>query len=220
MRPIVATPYFFSSVKTLPEEWHQTMTCLETRRSDVEIGPIFCHVCFFKDCHASESSKVPFIWQLFVPAGRIYGLTDTINFHIQISGPSCSLHKLFSGTYLDADPENSATKKKSKNQKPFIHVNLLRQVSLTLYGTNSSNSILGEGTIWPIPPDLSSCDTTSCRSSQCREGNIDWDGEVRCRSDVTVGGFNVANVQVKVDFFYDFSEPSIYELLFCRTLSF
>ena len=66
---------------------------------------------------------------------------------------------------------------------------------------SSSNSILGEGTIWPIPPDLSSCGSTTCRSSQCRQGNsIDWDGEVRCRSDVTVGGFNAANVQVKVRF--------------------
>ena len=68
-----------------------------------------------------------------------------------------------------------------------------------LHGLNSSDSILGEGTIWPIPPDISSCGAT-CLSSQCPEGNIDWDGEVRCRSDVTVGGFNAANVQVKVGF--------------------
>jgi hypothetical protein len=49
MRPIVATPCFFSSVKTSPEEWHQAITCLKMRRSNVEMGPIFCHVCFFKD---------------------------------------------------------------------------------------------------------------------------------------------------------------------------
>ena len=69
---------------------------------------------------------------------------------------------------------------------------------------------MGEGTIWPIPPDLTSCGATStCRSSQCREGNIDWDGEVRCRNDVTIGGFHAANVQVKVGFFFDFSEVLI-----------
>ena len=45
MRPIVTTPYFFSSVKTSPEEWHQAITCLEMYRSHVEIGPIICHVC-------------------------------------------------------------------------------------------------------------------------------------------------------------------------------
>ena len=74
-----------------------------------------------------------------------------------------------------------------------------------------SDSILGEGTIWPIPPDLTSCGATStCLPSQCRrEGNIDWDGEVRCRSDITIGGFNTANVQVKVGFFLDFPQVFI-----------
>lgn len=63
---------------------------------------------------------------------------------------------------------------------------------MTLGEFNSWNDIiLGEGTIWPIPPDLSSCG---------RDTNIDWDGEVCCRSDVDVGGFDAANVQVKVSF--------------------
>ena len=52
-RPIVATPCFFSSVKTSPEEWHQAISCLETRSPDVEMGPILCHVCYFKDYCAS-----------------------------------------------------------------------------------------------------------------------------------------------------------------------
>lgn len=77
---------------------------------------------------------------------------------------------------------------------------------------------MGEGTIWPIPPDISSCGPT-CRSSQCGESNIDWDGEVRCRSDVTVGGFNIANVQVKVGFSLTFRSQYMNDI-FCRTLSF
>ena len=60
VRPIVATPCFFSSVKTTPEEWHQAITCLEMRRSDVEMGPIFCHVCFPKTTVPSNCN-VPFI---------------------------------------------------------------------------------------------------------------------------------------------------------------
>ena len=48
-RPIVATPCFFSSVKTSPEEWHQAITCLEMRPSEVKLGSIICHVCYFKD---------------------------------------------------------------------------------------------------------------------------------------------------------------------------
>ena len=90
-----------------------------------------------------------------------------------------------------------------------------------LYGLNSSDSILGEGTIWPIPPDIfdmSSCGPT-CRSLQCGESNIDWDGEVRCRSEVTVGGFNTTNVQVKVGFsFLTFQSQYLNDI--CRTLSY
>ena len=142
--------------------------------------------------------------QLFVPAGRIYCLTDNIHFHIQLTGLRCSLYTLFSGTDLDrVTPVNSATKNEPKNKKkPLICVTLLRQVSVMIQGESArNNSILGEGTIWPIPPDISSCGDTTCPPSQCRsEGHIDWDGEVRCRSDITVGGFNAANVQVKVGF--------------------
>jgi hypothetical protein len=71
---------------------------------------------------------------------------------------------------------------------------------------------LGEGIIRPIPPDLSSCGVTC----------IDWDGEVRCRSDVTVGGFNLADVQVKVGPFFSMTFQSLQYMNapLCRTLSF
>ena len=110
---------------------------------------------------------------------------------------------LFSGTDLarvtSAYSDTSATKNKLENKKPFMRVTLLRQTSVVIRGTNWSNSILGEGTIWPIPPDLSSCDAT-CRASEGHEGNIDWDGEVRCRSNVSAGGFDAPNLRVKVGF--------------------
>ena len=80
---------------------------------------------------------------------------------------------------------------------------------MTIQGESSRNNfILGEGTIWPIPPDISNCCDITCLPSKCRsEVNIDWDGEVRCRDDITVGGFNAANVQVKVgSFHYESSE--------------
>ena len=86
------------------------------------------------------------------------------------------------------------------NKKPLIRVILLRQVSVQIRGEHSSfNCTLGEGTIRPIPPDLSSCYVTS-GPSPYYEGNVDWEGEVHCQSDVTVGGFHAAGVEVKVGF--------------------
>ena len=59
-RPIVATPCFFSSVKTSPEEWHQALTCFEMRRT-VEMGPIVCHVCLISRTIASSFDLTPFV---------------------------------------------------------------------------------------------------------------------------------------------------------------
>ncbi|KAF8798905.1 hypothetical protein BYT27DRAFT_7202631 [Phlegmacium glaucopus] len=188
-RPLVATACLFSSIKTSPEEWYQAVTYLEMR-PNMEITPIICN--------------------LFVPAGRIYALTDTMKFHVQLAGLTCSLYMLFSGADMDldriasADSDSLATETNFQNGKPLVRVTLLRQVSVTVRReTTWSNSILGEGTIWPVPPDLSNCCATLGRYS---EGSIDWEGEVRCQSNVTVGGFNAANVQVK-DFIVLYISP-------------
>ena len=139
--------------------------------------------------------------QLFIPAGRIYGLTDTIPFHIQLAGYGCTLKELFSESVLldrvvSVDSGKTVASKKVPNMKPLLRVYLLRQISVTMRGESSwKNSVIGEGTINPMPPELTSC----CSSTDsCQVEHIDWEGEVRCGSDITVGGFNAANVQVKV----------------------
>jgi len=179
-RPIIPSPCFFSSLKTSPEEWYQAVTNL-VARPNVQIRPVTCH--------------------LFVPAGRIYGLTDTIPFHIQLAGYSCTLRDLFSESALldrvvSVNSDITVASKRAPKTKPLLRVYLLRQISVAMKGESSwKNTALGEGTISPMPPE-----STCCWSSTgpCQEGHIDWGGEVRCGSDITVGGFNAANVQVKV----------------------
>ena len=140
--------------------------------------------------------------QLFVPAGRIYALTDTIPFHIQLSGFGCTLRDLFSESVLldrvmSVDSQNTEASKKAPNTKPLLRVFLLRQMSVTSRSENSwKNNVVGEGTIIPMPPESTSC--CSNNTDPCQMAHIDWEGEVRCATDITVGGFNAANVQVKV----------------------
>ncbi|KAJ3509157.1 hypothetical protein NLJ89_g5366 [Agrocybe chaxingu] len=179
-RPIVRSPCFFSSVKTSPEEWYQAVTSLRTR-PNAKIDPITCH--------------------LFIPAGRIYGLRDKIPFHVQLSGIICTLKDVFAGCVsgldrvLSVDSSNTTASRRSPAANPLIRVYLLRQVSVSMKGTSAwRNMILGEGTLAPIPPDLSSCCSLT---RQCREGHVDWEGEVSCRDDITVGSFSAANVHVK-----------------------
>lgn len=138
------------------------------------------------------SESVEYV-QLFIPAGRVYGVHDIIPFHVQLSANTSVLAELFSSGPLlnritSADTCNSQPKSHTTS-KPLIRVYLVRQVLVSMKNTASwRNTVLGDGTIWPVPPAFSSC---SCDA-------IDWGGEVRCREGIDVGGFEAVNVQVKV----------------------
>jgi len=200
-RPILPSPCFFSSVKTSPEEWYQAVTYPKTRPS-AKIDPVSCHV----SSSLCTLHSIPFVdtlyWQLFVPAGRIYGITDKIPFHVQLAGKTCSLRELFSEPLLErvrsADSTNTIVPHtKTTPAKPLIRVYLLRQIAVTVKGSSAwRNKVIGEGTIWPMPPEHTSC--CSSETSGCREDHVDWEGEVRCNDDITAGSFDVANVNVKV----------------------
>lgn len=64
------------------------------------------------------------------------------------------------------------------------------------------NVVLGEGQI--SPPD---CDAGASMSSLQADHleHVDWEGHVRCDSNVSIGGFNAGTVTVKVRFFYSLS---------------
>ncbi|KAF9483491.1 hypothetical protein BDN70DRAFT_873780 [Pholiota conissans] len=180
-RPIVPAPCFFSSVKTLPEEWYQAVTYLKTRPT-CQVPPISAH--------------------LFIPGGRVYGLGDTIPFHVQLSGHTSSLRELFSGAMLDrvmsVDSQNtqsSTQSTKKSSPKPLLQINILRQTSVCMSASNAwKTAVLAEASMTPVPPDLMSWYSPD-ESSQ--ESHIDWEGELRMDSEVTVGGFLAGNVQVK-----------------------
>ena len=129
-------------------------------------------------------------------------MRDIIPFHVQLSANTGVLTELFSsGSLLNritsADTCNS---KKSHSQipsKPLIRVYIVRKVLVSMRNVNSwRNTVLGDGTIWPVPPAFFSC---SCDAiAECQERHVDWGGEVCCREGIDVGGFEAANVQVKV----------------------
>lgn len=131
-------------------------------------------------------------------------MKDAIPFHLQLSGKTCSLQHLFSEARLDRitsiDSHNTAAsdrppQKSSGISKPLIRVYILRQTSVAGSRDAWKNSVISEGTLWPIPPDLCPC----CSSDGvCSEGHVDWEGELQCDKGVTVGGFSAANVTVKV----------------------
>ncbi|RXW25356.1 hypothetical protein EST38_g505 [Candolleomyces aberdarensis] len=181
-RPILPRPCFFSSVKTSPEEWYQAETTIKRRDSSSQ-SPLNCH--------------------LFVPAGRVYGLKDTIPFHLQISGRISTLRELFSSTELSRvySAESHLTSSSSlpslNHTPPVIRVFLMRQVTVEIRGQKSwRNIVAGEGALSSVPPLMSSC--YSPTSDACRESeHLDWEGDLRVNDEVDCAGFMVANAQVK-----------------------
>jgi hypothetical protein len=126
-------------------------------------------------------------------------LKDTIPFHVQLNGPLHSIKKYLSLPEHDTTSEHSQPTKRPLLQcasysPPSVKVYLLRQLTIELGGTKTMrNTILAEGQSYEVPPAH-----TSCQSQEMV--HLDWEGEVKCKDHISVGGFVAGNVAVKVGF--------------------
>ncbi|KAJ6584091.1 hypothetical protein DFH09DRAFT_1144252 [Mycena vulgaris] len=152
-RPIMPDSNLLSTIKSAPEEWHQ----------------ILCNVgkqLHVKNIHCS----------LFLPSVLVYGLSDRIPFHVQISGPAAILLGLV------------RTPLPSQN---LVRVHLMRRISLFVRGERQHKDIgIGEGVVSGLPPPISSVENS-------HEATIDWAGEVRCDDNITAGTFDVGALCTK-----------------------
>ncbi|KAJ7914479.1 hypothetical protein B0H13DRAFT_2002787 [Mycena leptocephala] len=143
-RGIAPSPYFLSAVKTMPEEWHQSSF-------SSTLSPIQC--------------------QAFIPSVKVFGLSDIIPLHVQLSGPVSSLRELVLPPNQSSSEIEHATWRVQR---------------------------IGEGHSRPLPPVVNfDCDCRSACICDTSVETVDWDGEVKCDSTVTVGGFQAAGLTVK-----------------------
>jgi len=151
-----------------------------TTRPNSNIEPIHCH--------------------LFVPSVQIFALSDTIHFHVQLTGPLSSLRHFLPPPTLEPVASSTVSTKFNKKRncippKPTIRVFLLRQITVEVRGQKAwRDRNLGEGKLWPLPPGASSVNSPHWDS---QEASLDWEGEVRCRENITIGGFNAGKAVVK-----------------------
>lgn len=171
---------FMTTVKSSPEEWHQVLSTMNATKSS-KLTPVQC--------------------LLFVPSVQTYPLSETIPFHLQLRAPSSSL-ALF---VEKAAPDHSLPVLPSGEIS--VRVYLLRQVVAKAHEEQKfSNRILGEGKLTysaPLPENHH-----SYRNVPLGEGMdcLDWDGELRCTEDVTVGSFATNPLSVR-DFIVLSLEP-------------
>ncbi|KAJ7163628.1 hypothetical protein C8R43DRAFT_990441 [Mycena crocata] len=169
-RPILEDPSFFSTLKAAPSEWLQTVITIPPRqRATVE--PITCN--------------------FVIPSVQTFCLSELIPFHIQLCGSRNSLRHFY-GPVL-SEPTLPAEKKPRRRQfAAIIRVFLARQIYVEVNGRQSWRTItVGEGILRPIPPVASHLEGDSA------EVSVDWDGEVRCRGDVTCASFSISHLVVK-----------------------
>ncbi|KAH9042012.1 hypothetical protein EDB85DRAFT_1857378 [Lactarius pseudohatsudake] len=178
-QPILPSPFpFLSTIKSLPEEWFQ-VTCTMAVKPHSDIEPIDCH--------------------LFIPVVQTFALTDTIPFYLQLIAPPKSLQ-----AFLYPTIPNHSKLKRSKSiaaeaatAPPTVRVYLMRQVSVVLKGVHSMRKTpIGEGTLRSLPPGAP---MPLLRSQPLDAGlsTLDYEGEVRADSGVTVGQFVLNRVQIR-----------------------
>ncbi|KAJ3765586.1 hypothetical protein FB446DRAFT_454237 [Lentinula raphanica] len=148
-------PDLFSDVKISPEEWHQTMSVIKSRKP-AATPAVHCH--------------------LFIPSVRVFALSDTIHFHVQLTGPLASLRQLV---------YSKPSKKSSDKYAPNIRVYLLRQITVDVCGQKGwKNLTIAEGTLHPRPPPITALSNPVEHNV---EDSLDWEGEMRCDGDETAG---------------------------------
>ncbi|KAJ6571595.1 hypothetical protein B0H19DRAFT_1064665 [Mycena capillaripes] len=155
----IPRPSLFSTIKACPEEWLQLPVALT----------------------AGDSRAADLHCDLFIPSLGVFGISEVLPFHLQISGSIPSLRDLLSSM-------GRAT------SNPTIRVYLLRQITVQI-GLNAMklNTVLGEASLNPLPPAIFS---PNASTSVCEDA-LNWEGELELQDIATptfdVGTFKVMN---------------------------
>ncbi|KAK7449658.1 hypothetical protein VKT23_013132 [Stygiomarasmius scandens] len=176
-QPITPPDYaFFSSVKTCPEEWFQTSAAVRSNRSNLK--PLQTH--------------------FFLPAVRVFALSDTIPFHIQLTGQISSLQALLSHLKTENVPDPTELFRPRDSKAMTMSVTVHRQVSVRVNDQLAwQNSVIGKGTIRAVPPPFDSSFVSDSNLDVDSEEYLDWEGEIKIHDNVKVGQFDAGGVSVR-----------------------
>ncbi|KIY61697.1 hypothetical protein CYLTODRAFT_208230 [Cylindrobasidium torrendii FP15055 ss-10] len=170
VRPLLQHPVFFSSVKVSPEEWKQTVVPMNTKTegSGPAVDPVNC--------------------SLFIPALQVFAVTDKIPVHVQITGTLTSLVLLF--------PSPGPRPPSPSDSLRYLTLKLLRQVTVEIEGKEAyRNVVIGTGELRPVPPPAES--STPPNRHRGGQEHMDWEGQLKCESEDTVGSFSSVGCSVK-----------------------
>ncbi|KAI4526851.1 hypothetical protein K523DRAFT_299099 [Schizophyllum commune Tattone D] len=175
--PFFPLSCFFSTVKHMPEEWEETALVVEPAAGS-KLGCVQC--------------------QLFLPAVKVFALSDKIPFHVLLSGRVDALRAFVP---LDEVPSPSDCRKGKIRPGGVgaVRISIVREVIVEVRSTRIVRSErIGEGRIWPVPPTVRAMEDASKRAFEdCPCENADWEGELACRKDIITGGFTASGLWVQ-----------------------
>ncbi|CAL1712387.1 unnamed protein product [Somion occarium] len=217
---------FLSTVKCAPGDWHQVSSTIKPR-SGATIGSIEAHLFIPAVQIYAISDTIPFHLQLqgsqaslnaFLfspessPQARNAALRRAKTLSVSYESPAESHLSSFavslpfitraSSNPLLPEPPPSPLKPDpslpwyvdTSRGKPTVRVYLLRQILVKVNGTKSwRNIVLGEGKMYPVQAQYHACPGAESYAEQA----LDWEGELKCNGDVTVGGFNSGPLVLK-----------------------
>ncbi|EAU88939.1 hypothetical protein CC1G_10585 [Coprinopsis cinerea okayama7 len=176
-QPISSCNGSLALIKMLPDQWYQSTSTIDVpspRGKNAEFQPVTANI--------------------FVPDPRVYALSDSIPFHLQLSGRVDSLRALVAPDTLKdtlTSPNDTHTsssrptsfkpstciKKLQGEMSTSLRVFLLRQIRLEVKGKiRVQNVIIGEAQLEAVPPVM----TDSYRLPvDCREEYISWTGTLK-----------------------------------------
>ncbi|KAJ2924813.1 hypothetical protein H1R20_g12297, partial [Candolleomyces eurysporus] len=190
--PTTTLPGCVANIKELPNEWYQ-VTCAVPVEGRPQLEPVFTN--------------------LFVPAARVYPLTEPIPFHVEVSGRRESLRALLSP--CNSPEPGSPTSPTSPNRSPSLvkgkapgvprlrqceptnlKVFIVRQIRVEIKKKKVlKNVIIAHGELESVPPVLDIC--------RCGLGDacvtpeyLSWTGILKPSPDVRTGGFEAEFVRV------------------------
>ncbi|KZP28291.1 hypothetical protein FIBSPDRAFT_780038 [Athelia psychrophila] len=121
-----------------------------------------------------NSGIQPIQCHFYIPSTRIFGVSSAIPFHIRLAGPLASLRTLYA--------QNTAATANSN----IVRVQLMRNIHANSYGSQVRKTTpIGEGELYALPPRNPGPDGAEV---------LEWEGNVRCTVDVSVGGFAVDDI--------------------------
>ena len=193
--PFFPLSCFFSTVKHMPEEWEETALVVEPAAGS-KLGCVQCQVIPTPPALVNPFSSSS---QLFLPAVKVFALSDKIPFHVLLSGRVDALRAFVP---LDEVPSPSDCRKGKIRPGGVgaVRISIVREVIVEVRSTRIVRSVrIGEGRIWPVPPTVRAMEDASKRALEdCPCANADWEGELACRKDIITGGFTASGLWVQV----------------------